>query len=176
VAAPARADLRDPLCRRLIEARKLNEPGAPKIELNEIAPGNRLQLGPFNIEYIPVSHSIPESNALAIRTPAGLVVHTGDWKIDPTPYLGGTTRRVPSGASARRACSRSFATRRTSSGRGQPERVGRRGRPERADQQRAAPGRDHHLRVERRAIRAGGRGRHNPAAARWWWSAAPWTG
>jgi ribonuclease J len=75
----------------LIEARKLNEPGAPKIDLNEIAPGNRLQLGPFNIEYIPVSHSIPESNALAIRTPAGLVVHTGDWKIDPTPYLGGTT-------------------------------------------------------------------------------------
>jgi ribonuclease J len=75
----------------LIESRKLNEPGAPKIELNEIAPGNRLDLGPFNIEYVPVSHSIPESNALAIRTPAGLVVHTGDWKIDATPYLGGMT-------------------------------------------------------------------------------------
>jgi ribonuclease J len=75
----------------LIEARKLGEPGAPKIELNEIAPGNRFQLGPFSIEYVPVSHSIPESNAVAIRTPAGLVVHTGDWKIDPTPYLGGTT-------------------------------------------------------------------------------------
>ncbi|NNM72338.1 ribonuclease J [Enterovirga aerilata] len=75
----------------LIETRKLNEPGAPKIDLNEIAPGGRLQLGPFSIEYVPVSHSIPESNALAIRTPAGLVVHTGDWKIDPTPYLGGTT-------------------------------------------------------------------------------------
>ncbi len=75
----------------LIEARKLSEPGAPKIELKEIAPGKPVQLGPFGIEYIPVSHSIPESNAVAIRTPAGLVVHTGDWKIDPTPYLGGIT-------------------------------------------------------------------------------------
>ena len=75
----------------LIETRKLSEPGAPRIELKEIAPGEPFQLGPFGIEYIPVSHSIPESNALAIRTPAGLVVHTGDWKIDPTPYLGGMT-------------------------------------------------------------------------------------
>ena len=72
----------------LIATRKLSEPGAPKIDLKEIAPGRRLQLGPFDIEYVPVSHSIPESNALAIRTPHGLVVHTGDWKIDPTPYLG----------------------------------------------------------------------------------------
>jgi ribonuclease J len=78
----------------LIETRKLSEPGAPKIVLNEIAPGNRFQLGPFSLEYIPVSHSIPESNALAIRTPAGLVVHTGDWKIDPTPYLGGMTEEA----------------------------------------------------------------------------------
>ena len=75
----------------LIEARKLSEPGAPKIPLKEVAPGRRFALGPFEIEYVPVAHSIPESNALAIRTPLGLVVHTGDWKIDPTPYLGGTT-------------------------------------------------------------------------------------
>jgi ribonuclease J len=75
----------------LLELRKLSEPGAPKIDLNEIVPGKRLKLGPFDIEYVPVSHSIPESNALAIRTEHGLVVHTGDWKIDPTPYLGGKT-------------------------------------------------------------------------------------
>jgi len=75
----------------LLETRRLSEPNAPKIELNEIAPGQRLKLGNFDIEYVSVAHSIPESNALAIRTPHGLVVHTGDWKLDPTPYLGSLT-------------------------------------------------------------------------------------
>jgi ribonuclease J len=75
----------------LLETRRLSEAGAPKIDLNEIAPGQRLKLGPFDIEYVPVAHSIPESNAMAIRTPHGLVVHTGDWKLDPTPYLGSLT-------------------------------------------------------------------------------------
>ena len=50
-----------------------------------------LTLGPFTIDFINVAHSIPESNALAIRTPAGTVVHTGDWKIDPTPIIGAPT-------------------------------------------------------------------------------------
>src|SRR5215204_6006905 len=75
----------------VLEARRLGEPGAPKVELKEIAPGRRLQLGPFDIEYVPVAHSIPESNALAVRTPLGLVLHTGDWKLDDTPFLGDTT-------------------------------------------------------------------------------------
>jgi ribonuclease J len=75
----------------LLETRRLSEAGAPKINLNEIVPGQRLKLGPFDIEYVPVAHSIPESNALAIRTPHGLVVHTGDWKLDNTPYLGSLT-------------------------------------------------------------------------------------
>src|SRR5918993_673274 len=75
----------------LLETRRLSEPGAPKIDLREIAAGQRLQLGPFDIEYVPVAHSIPESNAMAIRTPHGLVVHTGDWKLDNTPYLGSLT-------------------------------------------------------------------------------------
>ncbi|HST93403.1 MAG TPA: ribonuclease J [Microvirga sp.] len=75
----------------LLETRRLSEAGAPKIDLNEIAPGQRLKLGPFEIEYVPVAHSIPESNAMAIRTPHGLVVHTGDWKLDDTPYLGSLT-------------------------------------------------------------------------------------
>ena len=80
-----------PFAKALIEARKLGEPGAPRIALREIRPGRRLQLGPFEVEYVPVAHSIPESNALAIRSPAGLVLHTGDWKIDATPYLGDET-------------------------------------------------------------------------------------
>jgi ribonuclease J len=75
----------------LLETRRLGEPGAPKIDLKEIVPGQRLKLGPFDIEYVPVAHSIPESNALAIRTEHGLVLHSGDWKLDPTPYLGSLT-------------------------------------------------------------------------------------
>ena len=75
----------------LLETRRLSEPGAPKIPLHQVVPGRRFALGPFDIEYVPVAHSIPESNALAIRTPHGLVLHTGDWKLDDTPYVGSTT-------------------------------------------------------------------------------------
>ncbi|MGO3933551.1 ribonuclease J [Rhodopseudomonas pseudopalustris] len=62
-----------------------------KIPITEVPSGGRIDLGPFNIEFIPVAHSIPESHALAIRTSAGLVLHTGDWKIDPTPVVGPPT-------------------------------------------------------------------------------------
>ena len=72
----------------LLETRRLSEPGAPDIEINVVAQGSRIELGPFSIEFVPVSHSIPESNALAIRTPVGTVLHTGDWKRDPTPVIG----------------------------------------------------------------------------------------
>ena len=50
--------------------------------------GETVEIGPFVVEFIPVAHSIPESSALAIRTPAGLIVHTADWKIDATPIIG----------------------------------------------------------------------------------------
>src|SRR5208282_5341249 len=72
----------------LAEARRLGEPGAPKVPIKIVAPGTRLDIGPFNVEFIAVAHSIPEGCALAIRTPAGLVVHTGDWKLDLTPMVG----------------------------------------------------------------------------------------
>jgi ribonuclease J len=75
----------------LLEARKLSEPGAPKVVLREITAGRRVTVGPFEIDFVPVSHSIPESNAVAIRTAHGLVLHTGDWKLDPTPILGDVT-------------------------------------------------------------------------------------
>ncbi|MFC6047869.1 ribonuclease J, partial [Methylobacterium hispanicum] len=77
--------------KNLLETRRLGEPGAPKVELREVKPGRRVTVGPFDLEFVPVSHSIPESNAIAIRTAAGLVVHTGDWKIDPTPVAGSVT-------------------------------------------------------------------------------------
>jgi ribonuclease J len=75
----------------LAEARRLGEPGAPKIPFQIVKPGDRVAIGPFEVEFVAVAHSIPESMALAIRTPAGLVVHSGDWKIDPTPMVGGPT-------------------------------------------------------------------------------------
>jgi ribonuclease J len=75
----------------LAEARRLGEPGAPKIPLRIVAPGEKVAIGPFVVEFIAVAHSIPESMALAIRTPAGLVVHTADWKIDPSPIIGPPT-------------------------------------------------------------------------------------
>ena len=49
--------------------------------------GSRFALGPFTLEYVNVTHSIPESNALAIGTPLGTVVHSGDWKIDGAPSI-----------------------------------------------------------------------------------------
>jgi ribonuclease J len=80
-----------PFTAALFEARRMSEPGAPQIPV-KIAPLNgRLTLGPFAIDFINVAHSIPESNALAIRTPAGTVLHTGDWKIDPAPLIGAPT-------------------------------------------------------------------------------------
>jgi ribonuclease J len=72
----------------LAEARRLGELGAPKIPLRIVAQGEKVAIGPFVVEFIAVAHSIPESTALAIRTPAGLVVHTADWKIDPSPIIG----------------------------------------------------------------------------------------
>ena len=52
-------------------------------------PGSVFRLGCFTVEFIHVNHSIPDSVALAIKTPAGTVIHTGDWKIDVTPISGG---------------------------------------------------------------------------------------
>jgi ribonuclease J len=75
----------------LLEARRLSEPGAPDIPIEIVEQGGRVSIGPFDVEFISVAHSIPESCALAIRTPAGLVVHTGDWKIDATPLVGAPT-------------------------------------------------------------------------------------
>ncbi|MEX6507511.1 ribonuclease J [Jiella sp. M17.18] len=75
----------------LLAAKREGEPGAPNIPVQLFKAGDRFRLGPFEIEAINVTHSIPEPVALAIRTEAGTVIHTGDWKIDPTPALGAPT-------------------------------------------------------------------------------------
>ncbi|MEQ8711018.1 MAG: ribonuclease J [Rhodospirillales bacterium] len=63
--------------------------GEVPVEIHQL--GGRFDVGPFNIELITLTHSIPEPNALAIRTPAGCVLHTGDWKFDANPVIGETT-------------------------------------------------------------------------------------
>ena len=80
-----------PFTAALFEAKRLSEPGAPQIPIKVVPMGGHLALGAFAIDFINVAHSIPESNALAIRTPAGIVLHTGDWKIDPNPIIGAPT-------------------------------------------------------------------------------------
>ncbi len=80
-----------PFAAGLLEMRRLAEPGAPKIPLRKVPQNGRIALDPFDIEMVPVSHSIPEATALAIRTPLGTVLHTGDWRIDPAPVVGRPT-------------------------------------------------------------------------------------
>ena len=71
---------------------KLRERGLlERVPLTEIPLKGQLTLGPFEIDFVTLTHSIPEPNGLAIRTPLGLVWHTGDWKIDPDPLIGETT-------------------------------------------------------------------------------------
>jgi ribonuclease J len=71
---------------------KLRERGLlERVQLTEIPLKGKLTLGPFDIDFVTLTHSIPEPNGLAIRTPLGLVWHTGDWKIDPDPLIGETT-------------------------------------------------------------------------------------
>ncbi len=70
--------------------RKLEEYGA-QINLRVIGMSSRFEIGPFDLEFVTLTHSIPEPNGVAIRTPLGMVLHTGDWKIDPEPTLGPVT-------------------------------------------------------------------------------------
>ncbi len=72
--------------------RKLPETGLHDVvPLNEVPLGGRFEIGPFDLEFITLTHSIPEPNALAIRTAHGTVMHTGDWKFDPDPLIGEVT-------------------------------------------------------------------------------------
>jgi len=80
-----------PFTARLIED-KLFEAGlADRVRVNIVPLGGHLDIGPFSIDFLSITHSIPEPNALAIRTKLGVVVHTGDWKIDPDPLVGEAT-------------------------------------------------------------------------------------
>ena len=70
-------------------AGKLEEEGLTgAVKLNTIDRGGSVELGPFRVSFVALSHSIPEGNGVLIETPFGNVFHTGDWKIDETPVIG----------------------------------------------------------------------------------------
>ncbi len=74
-----------PLTRGLIEVKLSRHGRLAKADLHTVQAGEVIQVGPFRIEFVHVSHSIPDAVGLGIQTPAGLVVHTGDYKFDHTP-------------------------------------------------------------------------------------------
>jgi ribonuclease J len=70
-------------------AGKLEEEGLTgRVKLNTVERGGSIELGPFRVSFVALSHSIPEGNGVLIETPFGNVFHTGDWKIDETPVIG----------------------------------------------------------------------------------------
>lgn len=80
-----------PFTAGLLEAKRAGEATAPEVPVTIFRAGDVFTVGPFSIEAVAVSHSIPEPVSLAITTPLGTVVHTGDWKIDAAPVLGPQT-------------------------------------------------------------------------------------
>ncbi len=71
---------------KLVEARLVDQ-----VAINTVPMSGRFTIGPFELELITLTHSIPEPNAVVIRTSAGTVLHTGDWKLDPEPLIGSAT-------------------------------------------------------------------------------------
>lgn len=74
------------LKRKLGEAQLVGQ-----VKVHIIPPGGRFDLPPFGLQFIRMAHSIPEAQALVIRTPGGTILHTGDWKLDPDPLIGPRT-------------------------------------------------------------------------------------
>ncbi|MSO73032.1 MAG: ribonuclease J [Rhodospirillaceae bacterium] len=80
-----------PFCAAFLEY-KLKEVGLEgEVPVIVVPLGGRADIGPFSVDFITLTHSIPEPNALAIRTPHGTIFHTGDWKFDPDPLVGEPT-------------------------------------------------------------------------------------
>lgn len=77
-----------PFTAGLLEAKRQSERGSPDVPVSIYNAGDTFEIGPFRFEAIAVTHSIPEPVSLAITTPLGTLIHTGDWKIDPEPEIG----------------------------------------------------------------------------------------
>ncbi|AQS90823.1 MULTISPECIES: ribonuclease J [Gluconobacter] len=74
------------LRRKLQEAHLNNQ-----VKIHVIRPASRFEVGPFDLQFVSVTHSVAEAQAVALRTPHGLIVHTGDWKLDENPLVGPVT-------------------------------------------------------------------------------------
>ena len=134
-------------------AGKLEEEGLTgQVKLNIVERGGSLELGPFKVSFVALSHSIPEGNGVLIETPFGNIFHTGDWKIDDTPVLG----EAPSTEALTDIGDRGvlalvcdstnvFQDQASGSEEGRPRRAADAGR------EGEGPGAGHHLRVQRRA-------------------------
>ena len=77
-----------PFTASLLRAKLVEAGIADKVRINVVPMSGRFTVGPFDLELITLTHSIPEPNAVALRTPIGTVLHTGDWKFDPDPLIG----------------------------------------------------------------------------------------
>jgi ribonuclease J len=88
VAAPVYAT---PLTLGLIEVKLARHGMASKADLRTVQAGETVNIGPFKVEFFHVCHSIPDGVGVGITTPAGLVIHTGDYKLDHTPVDGWPT-------------------------------------------------------------------------------------
>ena len=80
-----------PFTMRIIRQKIADKPWKLQVPLIEIPLSGAFSVGDFDVEYITLTHSILEPNALCIKTPLGVVLHSGDWKIDPTPMIGEAT-------------------------------------------------------------------------------------
>ncbi len=153
-----------PFTARLITG-KLDEAGlSSKLHVREVPVGGSMTLGPFDIDFISITHSILEPNLLAIRTPLGIVAHTGDWKIDPNPMLGEETdtealARLGDGGVLALVCDSTNALVPGSSG----SEATVREKPHRADRHPDGPCRGDGLRLQ-----CGAAGHHRACGARPW--------
>jgi ribonuclease J len=80
-----------PFTASLLKAKMAEAGLADRAQITIVPMSGRFSIGPFDLELITLTHSIPEPNAVAIRTPVGTVMHTGDWKLDPDPLIGDVT-------------------------------------------------------------------------------------
>ncbi len=80
-----------PFTASILRQKLKDKPWGKKVPIIEVPLSSSVQVGKFSLEFITLTHSIPEPNAVAITTPLGTILHTGDWKIDANPLVGEVT-------------------------------------------------------------------------------------